>query len=53
MYFVGKLNELLVHNLISLAICAVAFASFIWTSAVLVPSLERFPMYLKFGTYSS
>ncbi|KAH3861538.1 hypothetical protein DPMN_024470 [Dreissena polymorpha] len=37
---VGKLMELLVHNLLSLAIAAVAIAILIRTSAVLVPFLD-------------
>ncbi|KAH3882366.1 hypothetical protein DPMN_006302 [Dreissena polymorpha] len=46
--------ELLVHNLLSQAKAAVAMAIIIWTSAVLVQSLDRFaPMYLKLVTFYS
>ncbi|KAH3870120.1 hypothetical protein DPMN_033302 [Dreissena polymorpha] len=41
LYFVGKLMELLVYNLFSPAIAAVAMAILIRTSAVLVPSFDR------------
>ncbi|KAH3858586.1 hypothetical protein DPMN_101214 [Dreissena polymorpha] len=41
MYLVGKLMELLVHNLHSQVIAAVAMGIFIRTSAVLAPYLER------------
>ncbi|KAH3702918.1 hypothetical protein DPMN_077946 [Dreissena polymorpha] len=50
----GGKAELLVHNLLSLAIASVAIANRIRTSAVLVPSLVRVaPMYLKLVTISS
>ncbi|KAH3741619.1 hypothetical protein DPMN_048344 [Dreissena polymorpha] len=41
MYLFGKLMELLVHNLVSLAIAVVAMAILIRTSAVLVPYFDR------------
>ncbi|KAH3871037.1 hypothetical protein DPMN_034231 [Dreissena polymorpha] len=54
LYLVGKMMELLVQNLVSLAIAAVAMANLIWTSAVLVPSFDRVePKYLKLVTFYS
>ncbi|KAH3752970.1 hypothetical protein DPMN_187597 [Dreissena polymorpha] len=45
--------ELLVHNLLSLVIAAVAMTTLIRTSAVLVPSLDRVaPKYLKLACTS-
>ncbi|KAH3812551.1 hypothetical protein DPMN_140986 [Dreissena polymorpha] len=38
---VGKLMELLIHNLLILAIAAVAMAILIPTSVVLVPSFDK------------
>ncbi|KAH3820506.1 hypothetical protein DPMN_122252 [Dreissena polymorpha] len=43
------LIELLSHNLLSLAIAAVAMAIFIWTSEVLEPSLEFFKFHTVDG----
>ncbi|KAH3779826.1 hypothetical protein DPMN_157633 [Dreissena polymorpha] len=53
LYLAGKLKKLLVHNLLSLAIAAVAMAILIRTSAVLPPSLDRVaPQCLKLVTNS-
>ncbi|KAH3754048.1 hypothetical protein DPMN_188768 [Dreissena polymorpha] len=50
----GNLMELLVHNLLSLAIAEVDMAIVIWTSVVLVPSLDRLaPKLLKLICSSS
>ncbi|KAH3787524.1 hypothetical protein DPMN_165648 [Dreissena polymorpha] len=54
LYFVGKLMELLVHNVLSLAIAAVAMAILFRSPAVLVPSLDKvFPRYYKVVTSAS
>ncbi|KAH3826925.1 hypothetical protein DPMN_128852 [Dreissena polymorpha] len=53
LYFVGKLMELLVNNLLSLVIAAVTVAMLIRSSAVLVQYLDWFaPSYLKLVTSS-
>ncbi|KAH3860488.1 hypothetical protein DPMN_023388 [Dreissena polymorpha] len=51
---VGRLRELLVHNLLSLAINVMAIVILIWSSAVLVPTLDMVaPKYLKLVTFDS
>ncbi|KAH3786632.1 hypothetical protein DPMN_164739 [Dreissena polymorpha] len=52
LYVVGKLMEMLVRNLLSLAIAAVAMAVLIRTSAVLVSYLDRVaPQYFEAGHF--